>query len=402
MDSLSQIVLGAAVGEAVLGRKIGNRAMVWGAVGGTIPDLDVLGSFFMSDLNNLMFHRGVTHSILFSVLGAIVFGWIVFKLYESPKHKWIAICSKVIAALVIIRVLKFISDVVSDGSTIFIIVASLAVVGFTARHIWRKYLRGAWEHPGVTIRDWQWLFFMAFSTHIVLDCFTLYGTQIFAPFSYTKISWGTISVADPIYTVPFLIFLLIAALFSKSSKTRRILNHTGIAISCLYLVVTIFNKNAIETHFENELKAQNIEATNFITSATIFNNVLWSCTAETDDYFYLGEYSFFDDFPVKFDKIEKNHHLLRNPESDYTMQSLSWFSDGYYCITESEEGLFFNDLRFGVYRNNQGEPAGYIFTFLLEDLGEEGYKMHKFNRSPREEEDINFFTNLFRRIGGSR
>ncbi|MEY3010031.1 MAG: hypothetical protein RLZZ314_673, partial [Bacteroidota bacterium] len=35
MDSLSQIVLGAAVGEVVLGRRIGNRAMVWGAVAGT-------------------------------------------------------------------------------------------------------------------------------------------------------------------------------------------------------------------------------------------------------------------------------------------------------------------------------------------------------------------------------
>jgi inner membrane protein len=46
MDSLTQIVLGAAVGEVVLGKKIGNRAMVWGAVGGTIPDLDVLGGLF--------------------------------------------------------------------------------------------------------------------------------------------------------------------------------------------------------------------------------------------------------------------------------------------------------------------------------------------------------------------
>jgi len=42
MDSITQIVLGAAVGDAVLGKKIGNRAMVWGAIAGTIPDLDVL------------------------------------------------------------------------------------------------------------------------------------------------------------------------------------------------------------------------------------------------------------------------------------------------------------------------------------------------------------------------
>ena len=57
MDSLSQIVLGAAVGEAVLGRRIGNRAMIWGAVAGTIPDMDVLGKYVLSELDNLGFHR---------------------------------------------------------------------------------------------------------------------------------------------------------------------------------------------------------------------------------------------------------------------------------------------------------------------------------------------------------
>ena len=46
MDSLTQIVLGAAVGEVVLGKKIGNRAMSWGAVGGAIPDLDDLGGLW--------------------------------------------------------------------------------------------------------------------------------------------------------------------------------------------------------------------------------------------------------------------------------------------------------------------------------------------------------------------
>ena len=46
MDSITQIVLGAAVGQAVMGKKLGNRAMMWGAIGGTIPDLDVVANFF--------------------------------------------------------------------------------------------------------------------------------------------------------------------------------------------------------------------------------------------------------------------------------------------------------------------------------------------------------------------
>ena len=41
MDSLTQIVLGGAIGELVARRKMGNRAVLWGAIAGTIPDLDV-------------------------------------------------------------------------------------------------------------------------------------------------------------------------------------------------------------------------------------------------------------------------------------------------------------------------------------------------------------------------
>jgi len=41
MDSLTQIVLGAAVAEVVGGKKLGNKAPLWGAIAGTIPDLDV-------------------------------------------------------------------------------------------------------------------------------------------------------------------------------------------------------------------------------------------------------------------------------------------------------------------------------------------------------------------------
>ncbi len=36
MDSLTQIVLGASVGEAVLGKKVGNKAILWGAIAGTL------------------------------------------------------------------------------------------------------------------------------------------------------------------------------------------------------------------------------------------------------------------------------------------------------------------------------------------------------------------------------
>ena len=79
MDSLTQIILGAAVGEAVLGKKIGNKAMLYGAIAGTIPDLDVLSTFFTDKVTALEIHRGFTHSILFSALFAPILAFIVVK-----------------------------------------------------------------------------------------------------------------------------------------------------------------------------------------------------------------------------------------------------------------------------------------------------------------------------------
>jgi len=85
MDSLTQIILGAAVGEAVLGKKVGNKAMLYGAIAGTIPDLDIFTSYFTDTITAISIHRGFTHSIVFAVLFAFIFGWIVSK-YESYKN----------------------------------------------------------------------------------------------------------------------------------------------------------------------------------------------------------------------------------------------------------------------------------------------------------------------------
>ena len=84
MDSLTQIVLGAAIGEAVLGKKLGNKAMLYGAIGGTIPDLDVIVTYMTDTLTALSIHRGFTHSLVFAILFAPILGWLVSR-YERFK-----------------------------------------------------------------------------------------------------------------------------------------------------------------------------------------------------------------------------------------------------------------------------------------------------------------------------
>lgn len=119
MDSLTQIVLGAAVGEAVGGRKMGVRAAFWGGVAGTIPDLDVFLNVFYHPIEAALVHRGFSHSILFAVLFSPVFAWALHRLYK------------------------------------------------------RRY----------QYKTWLLLFFFGIVTHPVLDTFTNYGTSLLWPSS---------------------------------------------------------------------------------------------------------------------------------------------------------------------------------------------------------------------------
>ena len=86
MDSLTQIVLGASVAEATLGKKIGNKAILLGAIAGTIPDLDIVARFFVDDLSASVMHRGFSHSLLFPFLSAPLLAWCSKKIYSSYSN----------------------------------------------------------------------------------------------------------------------------------------------------------------------------------------------------------------------------------------------------------------------------------------------------------------------------
>lgn len=80
MDSVSQLALGAAVGVAVMGRRTAVwKAALWGAVAGTLPDLDVF--FDHGDaIRNMTQHRSHSHALFWLTLGAPVLAWIVSRL----------------------------------------------------------------------------------------------------------------------------------------------------------------------------------------------------------------------------------------------------------------------------------------------------------------------------------
>ena len=254
MDSITQIVLGAACGEIALGKKIGNKAILFGAIGGTIPDLDVLIGklFYTNEIDSLAFHRGIMHSIPFAIVGALIFGFLSYKVYDYG------------------------------------------------------YLR----RGTTSLKDWIWLFFLSILTHPILDSFTPYGTQLFLPLTDYRVALNSISVADPLYTLPFLICLIGAMFFKRNNPKRIKWARAGIYISSVYMLFTLGNKIYVDSVWEKSLEEANIEYNRFSSQPTLLNNFLWYSVTETDSDYKLAYYSIFDETVPTFVSLPKNHDAV--------------------------------------------------------------------------------------------
>ncbi len=373
MDSITQITLGAAVGEVVLGKKLGNRAMLWGAFAGTIPDLDVLANLVTDNVSSTAFHRAITHSIFFAFIAPLALGWLVHRLYDgTPRSNrvWARDFGVVLAFFIIINAIGAlalpipVSDVLPIGVMVSVVI--LFVLGIAW---WRRQRRNPIaDNPSQLA--WTNLFFWTIFTHPLLDACTIYGTQLLQPFSDFRVGLDNISVADPAYTLPFLICLIIASRMTRGSRRRAWFNWAGIAISSAYLVFTFFNKQHVDTVFENSLKTEELSYSRFCTTPTIFNNILWQGVADGDSVFYHGTYSLLDkeERILRFNYLPKNYHLLEPYQDQRAIKMLKWFSKDFYSVTERKDGrLQINQLQYGLFGEEANDEQDYIFKFILEE-----------------------------------
>lgn len=301
MDSISQIVLGAAVGEAALGKRAGGKAALWGAIGGTIPDLDVLSRYVLNEVDSLEFHRGFSHSILFSILAAPLLGWLINRIHYKLQLGW---------------------------------------------------------------KPWAWLAFLALFTHPLLDCFTTWGTQLFWPLEY-RIAWKTVFVIDPLYTLPFASFLIWALLLPRASEKRRKLNRWGLVVSCSYLLLTVCSKGLAGMRIDGAIHRQDLQVLRYDTRPTPMNTLLWTANIETADGFYITYLSHFQQGQTDFKFLPKNHELLAKYRGDKLLEKLLRITDGYFAVRQMGQSLEIIDLRFGEISGWKEGGGEFVFVYNL-------------------------------------
>jgi inner membrane protein len=336
LDSLTQIVLGASVGEVVLGKKVGNKAILWGAIAGTLPDLDVLLRYFTDEISSTQMHRGFSHSIVFAVLIAPLLGWIAKKIHFKLKE--------------------------------------------------------------VSFKDWTKLFFWTTVTHPLLDAHTTWGTQFFWPFNY-RLAYQNIFVVDPLYTLPFLMFLIIVMTLKKDNPKRSKFNTIGLSVSSTYLLLTLIFKWISFQEFKEGLENQEIEYVEIDTKPSPLNSILWSSLIETDKGYRTAYYSLFDKQEITYSKeFLKNHHLLEPYLEEKVIKQLIDISAGWYRIEEKNGKLLFWDLRFGQMGMDVNNAS---FLWYYELNIEENGNMSAIKRQPEIKNFKLVFKELFIRIKGN-
>ena len=298
MDSITQATLGAAVGEALLGKKLGNRAVAWGLLFGTLPDLDVIVAPFLDTARQLEFHRGASHSLLVMVIASVALARPLAKLWKKEK-------------------------------------ISPARAG--------------------------WFVFLAWSTHVLIDCFTVYGTSVLWPFSETRVAFNNLFIIDPLYTLPLLVSLVWLC-FCRSKKLqqkRARLLKWGLGISTAYVALTFGLKAIASSAFDADLARRAVTYERRMETPTAFNTLLWRSVVDRGDEFWVGYRSVFESpsAPVRWTIYPRRAETLAGLEKERELETVKWFSCGWWISRPHAEGVWIADMRFGETRTYEAKPG---------------------------------------------
>ncbi|HTM92464.1 MAG TPA: metal-dependent hydrolase [Flavisolibacter sp.] len=301
---MTHIAIGAVVGDALLGKKLGKRAMLLGALAQSLPDIDFIASFWSTAPGYLLAHRGFTHSLLFDLLATIAFALL-------------------------------------------------------AEHYHRQHRVG--------YRKWMLFFAVQISIHLFIDLFNSYGTGLLEPFSHARLSFNALFVADPFFSV-WSAVSFVALLLLKSRVHKRIFwQRFALAGSSAYLLYCIYNKLKVDNDVREIMTAQQVQYNEYITTPAPLNNWLWYVVAKTDLGFYVGYHSVFDKIPrIDFQYFSKRDSLLRQVSGKEDLQRLIRFSQGYYTVEQWNDTLVFNDLRFGQMVGWYDPGERFVFHYFLQ------------------------------------
>lgn len=303
MDSITHVVLGAVMGEALAGKQLGKRAMVLGAIAQSLPDIDFVASLWLPTADDLLAHRGFTHSFAFAVL-------------LTPLLVW-------------------------GASRAF--------------------------RPGLSLHTWAFFLGGQLILHLLIDSLNAYGIAWFEPFSHERYSYHTLFVADPLFTIWLAAAFVMLLVLGAQSPARPFWVKFGLVLSSLYLVCAVTSKVMVSREVSSMLTRQQVSHRRYFTTPTPLNSMLWFIVAEDSTGFQTGYRSFFDrSNHLELFHADRQDSLLKPFLGRHDVDKLVRFSQGYYTLQQRGDTTVFNDLRFGQMAGWSDPAANFVFHYYLQ------------------------------------
>lgn len=295
MDSLTQAVLGASVAGVCAPAGQRRKALLFGAVLGTVPDLDVFIDFG-GDVANFTYHRGFSHSLLVLAPFSVLL-WLALRRWWAP---------------------------VRDAP-----VAWLAAISLTLL------------------------------THPLLDAHTVYGTQLFWPFTPSPTMWSTLFIIDPLYTLPLIVGVFATTIAPSRAQWLRV----GLMISTLYIGWSWIGKFIVENNARDALAMRGLEDRPMFSTPSPLNTMLWRVVVLTDEGYLEGFDSLLiDEGPIRFRAYASDRTPLSEAANIWAVTRLRWFTRDFLKVMVEDGQLILADLR-------MGQEPNYVFTHVVAERG---------------------------------
>lgn len=327
MDSITQALLGASVQASLLGRWQGRKALLYGAVLGTLPDLDVIIDYGDA-VANTTYHRGFSHSLFVLSVVAVVLAWLIRRIRPHPDY---------------------------SAMRLFLTI---------------------------------WLVLI---THVTLDAFTTYGTQLFWPLTSTPVAWSSVFIIDPMYTLPLLLAVLAGAIAGCAGRATRWVT-AALVVSTCYLGFTLAGKQMAEQRVEALLAQEKLQVEQLFSAPTPFNSLLWRVVLVDGEDYYESLVSWFDSEPPRLIRLPRNEQLSTLLAGSPQHTRLQWFTGGVMRYDVIGHQILVTDLRLGM-------TGFHPFRFALAERQDGDWRLiPHVERLPAERGDMSRLEVLWQRI----
>ena len=314
MDPLSQACLGASLSQSSTGdRSKQLSALIIGGLSGMVPDLDVFIRSAEDPLLFLEYHRQFTHSLFFVPFGALI---CTFLFYLFMKKN-------------------------------------------------------------LSFKQIYLFSFLGFATHGLLDACTSYGTQLYWPFSSLRVAWNTVSIIDPLFTLPVLLLILLAVIKKEALYAR---------LSLLYVVLFmsfgLLQKQRAEEVINELAQSRGHQIEKVLAKPSFANRHVWKLMYEHDGRFYvdavklLWRAQVIQGSSVQKLDIERDFPWLSSDSQQAKdIERFRWFSNDFLALSESDEN-FIIDARYSFLPNRIESMWGIILNDKNGNTKHVDYKMN--------------------------